>query len=94
MGTEKLTRLVKIITSAVASFLLLLVSVIVFEYIKINNLNKKIDNVSENISQLEKSKQSLETSMENRSSGDSFIEQYAREELGMLDDNEVYFEFN
>ena len=89
MDPQRLTKLVKIITSCATVLLVLLVGIIVAEYIKINSLTKKIDDVTAEIDTLSKTQNQLENDMEYHASS-IYIEDYARRELRMLDDGEVY----
>ena len=92
MTVERLTKLVKIITSAATAFVFLLVAIIIAEYIKINSLNRKIDDVTQSIDNLSRTQSELETDMEYHSSS-IYIEDMARRELKMLKDNEIYLEY-
>lgn len=92
MTAEKLTKIVKIVTASATVFILLLVSIIVAEYIKINSLNRKIQDVTTDIDYLSSSKTNLEADLDYHSR-DIYIEDYARRELRMLKDGEVYIDF-
>lgn len=92
MTAEKLTKIVKIVTASATVFIVLLVSIIVAEYIKINTLNRKIQDVTTDIDTLSSQKTELETDLDYHSR-DIYIEDYARRELRMLKDGEVYIDF-
>jgi len=92
MEAKKLTQLVKLITSIATVFLFLLVSIIIFEYIKINSLNKEIEDVTKTIAEQEQLLYDINNSKENHSSS-IYMEDVARRELGHLDENEVYIKF-
>jgi len=92
MNAERLTKIVKIVTACATVFVFLLVSIIIAEYIKINSLNKKIEDVTTEIDNLAVSKNELESNMDYHSSS-TYIEDYARRELRMLDDGEHYVIF-
>lgn len=92
MEAKKLTQLVKLITSIATIFLFLLVSIIIFEYIKINSLNKEIEDVTKTIAEQEQLLYDINKSKENHSSS-IYMEDVARRELGHLDENEVYIKF-
>lgn len=92
MNTEKLTKIVKIVTICATTFVFLLISIIIAEYIKINSLNRKIDDITTEIDNLSKSETELGTNIDYHSK-DIYIEDYARRELRMLDEGEVYIVF-
>jgi len=92
MDAQKLQKTVKMITIFATLFVFLLVSIIVAEYIKIGSLNNKIENITTEIDNLSKTESELEDNMDYHSSS-TYIEDYARRELRMLDDGEVYIVF-
>ena len=92
MDAQKLQKTVKMITVFATLFVFLLVSIIVAEYIKIGSLNKKIDDITSEIDSLSTTEATLKNNMEYHSSS-TYIEDYARRELRMLDDGEVYIIF-
>lgn len=92
MEPEKLTKIVKLVTTLATVFVFLLVGIIVAEYIKIASLNKKIDDVTNNIETLSKNESDINADMKHHSSS-TYIEDYARRELRMLDENEYYIQF-
>lgn len=93
MNTERLTKIVKIVTTCATVFVVLLISIIIAEYIKINSLNRKIEDITTEIDTLSQSKTELDTNTEHHSKS-IYIEDYARRELRMLDEDEVYIKFN
>ena len=92
MNEQRLTKIVKIVTSCVTAFVLLIIGIIIAEYIKINSLNKKIEDVTSELNQLSSAETELTENMDYHSS-DAYIEDYARRELRMLDKNEQYIIF-
>ena len=92
MDAQKLQKTVKTITALATLFVFLLISIIVAEYIKIGSLNNKIDNITTEIDNLSQTETTLKNNMEYHSSS-TYIEDYARRELRMLDDGEVYIVF-
>lgn len=92
MEAKKLTKLVKIVTSLATVFLFLLVSIIIFEYIKINSLSKKLDDITSLIEEKEAALYDVNTNTKNHSEQE-YMEDFARRELGYLDDKEVYIIF-
>ena len=92
MEAKKLTRLVKLITSLATVFIFLLISIIIFEYVKINSLNKEIEDVTKTIKEQEQLLYDINSNKENHSSS-IYMEDVARRELGHLDENEVYIKF-
>lgn len=92
MEAEKFTKIVKLVTSLATLFVCTLVVVIIFEYIKINSLNNKLDDITEKIEQQE---QLLDGYTENTKNHSTLIymEDVARRELGRLNENESYIEF-
>lgn len=92
MEPRKLTKLVKLITSLATVFLFLLVSIIIFEYIKINSLNKKIDDITTKIEEQEQALYDINSDKKNHSS-QIYMEDVARRELGHLNEDEVYIIF-
>ena len=92
MEAKKLTKIVKMVTTIATIFVFLLISIIVAEYIKISSLNKKIDDITTDIDNLSATQEEINSDMEHHSSP-TYIEDYARRELRMLDDGEVYISF-
>lgn len=92
MEAQKLTKIVKIVTSIATTLVVLLVGIIVAEYIKINSLNNKIDDITNELDNLSQIETTLEQDT-NYHSSSIYIEDYARRELRMLDDGESYIIF-
>lgn len=91
MTAEKLTKIVKIVTSLATAFVVLMVGIIVAEYIFIGSLNKKIDDITTEMDNLSQKQSELQNNIDNMDS--DYIEDYARRELGMLKDGEHYVVF-
>ena len=92
MEAQKLTKIVKIVTSVATAFVVLLVGIIVAEYIKINSLNREIDDITSNLENLSKTESAIEKDTSYHSSS-IYIEDYARRELRMLENGENYIIF-
>ena len=93
MDTQKLQQKIKIITVIATLFVFLLVGIIVAEYIKITSLNNKIDNIKTEIETLSLKESDLEDKNSSISSDEdynTYIEDYARRELGRLKKGEFY----
>lgn len=92
MEPRKLTRLVKLITSLATVFIFLLISIIIFEYIKINSLRNKIDDITTTIEEQEQIYHDIKQDTSNAETL-SYMKDVARRELGLLDKDEVYIKF-
>lgn len=93
MNTQKLQKKIKLITVFATLFVFLLVGIIVAEYIKITTLNNKIDNIKTEIATLSLKESDLEdknSSISEDEDYNTYIEDYARRELGRLKEGEFY----
>lgn len=90
---EKQTMfIVKLVTTIATLLVVVLVGVVTAQTIKMKNLQKKQQSLDEQIVLLESQMSELENGIVNRSSS-IYIEEVARNDLGMLDENEDYFVF-
>lgn len=92
MEAEKFTKIIKLVTTLATLFVCLLVGIIIFEYVKINSLNNKIEDVTTKIEQQEQTLASYKEDTKNHNSL-IYMEDVARRELGRLNENESYLEF-
>lgn len=87
MNKEKTVKLISVIC-AVVSFVL--VCVLLFQFVKISNLQQKEKELTQNLQSLEQ--QIMEyTNEKNYTSSNEYLEDYAREVLGWGKENEMYF---
>lgn len=87
MNKEKTVKLISVIC-AVVSFVL--VCVLLFQFVKISNLQQKEKELTHNLQSLEQ--QIMEyTNEKNYTSSNEYLEDYAREVLGWGKENEMYF---
>lgn len=86
----KATRMVKFITICATIFLFAMIVLSVGLYIHAGNLASRSANLDKKIEELSITKISLEEGIKTRSS-DEYIEQQAREQLGMIKDDEEVF---
>ena len=90
---EKRTMLiVKLVTALATLVVVVLVGVVSFQTIKMKSLQRKQESLDEQILMLESQLSTLQDGIVNRSSS-IYIEETARNDLGMLDENEDYFVF-
>ena len=91
MTQAKLTHLVKLVTVVATIVLFALVCLAVYLGVKVNSLSDKSNLLDVKISELSVTKASLEEGIETRST-DSYVEQQARENLGMIktDGEKIY----
>lgn len=91
MTQAKLAQTVKLITVLASVLLFALVCIIGYQYIKIGTLSSKSAMLDTKINELSVTKASLESGIEARST-DAYVEQQARENLGMIRvDGEVVY---
>lgn len=90
MTQRELNNLIKNIAVIATAFVVLLVGVITFQRIKFHNLNKEITSLDNKISQIEQERTNLENKIEYQSS-QIYLEEYARNQLGLIEDDETYF---
>lgn len=90
MTKAKLERTVKLVTALLTVVLCFLVVLGFSLYIKASVLSKKNASLDRQINELSITKAGLEAGIEMRKS-DAYIEQQAREQLGMIRDDETIF---
>ena len=90
MVQAKLARMVKLATIMATLILIVLLGIVGYQYIKLNSLAKKESALDTKISQLSVTKTRLENGIEIRST-DAYVEQQARENLGMIKDDESVY---
>ncbi|MBQ2864271.1 MAG: septum formation initiator family protein [Clostridia bacterium] len=87
MKNEKTVKIISVIC-AVVSFVL--VCVLIFQFVKIGNLQKKEEELTKHLNALEQ--QIVEYTNENNYiQSNEYLEDYAREVLGWGKENEMYF---
>ena len=91
MEQTKLNNIVKLITTCATLFIIILVSIIIGQYINLHKLNKQLDQLQADITAQTEKRYNLSNSIEDRSNS-IYLEEYVRDELGMIDENETYFE--
>ena len=93
MTQAKLTQIVKIVTVFATIVLFALICVAFYTHIKLNSLSSKNALLDTKINKLSVTQTSLENGIESRST-DAYVEQQARENLGMIkSDGEVVYVF-
>lgn len=90
MEQTKLNNIVKLITACATLFVVILVSVIIGQYVKLHKLNKELSQLQADITAQTQKRYDLSSSIENRSTS-IYLEEYVRDELGMIDEDETYF---
>ena len=90
MIQAKAARMVKLVTIFATLLLIVLLGIVGYQYIKMNSLSKQNVALDTKISQLSVTKTRLEAGIEARSS-DAYVEQQARENLGMIKDDESVY---
>lgn len=90
MEQTKLNNIVKLITACATLFVVILVSVIIGQYVKLHKLNKELSQLQADITAQTQKRYDLSNSIENRSTS-IYLEEYVRDELGMIDEDETYF---
>lgn len=90
MEQTKLNNIVKLITACATLFVVILVSVIIGQYVKLHKLNKELGQLQADITAQTQKRYDLSSSIENRSTS-IYLEEYVRDELGMIDEDETYF---
>lgn len=92
MQEKRTMFIVKLVTTIATLLVVVLVGIVTFQTVKVKNLQKKQQTLDQQIASLQTQMTDLETGITNRSS-DIYIEEVARNDLGMLDENEDYFVF-
>ena len=90
MTGAKATKIVKLITICATIFLFAMIVLSFGLYIHANQLGAKSASLDKKIEELSVTKISLEEGIRTRSS-DAYIEQQAREQLGLIKDDEEVF---
>ncbi len=90
MEQKKFTKIVKIATICATCFLVIMVGIILGQYIKLGSINRKESNLDAQLASMNSQRQSLEQGIENRLSY-SYLEQQAREQLGMIKQGETLY---
>ncbi len=92
MKQQKFTKLVKLCTVAATCLLVVLLSVIIAQYVKLAKVNKQNQNLDAQIASLNNERGQLEQGIAKRKTP-SYIEKTARDNLGMLKDGEIIYIF-
>ena len=92
MTERQLIFRVKLLTSAAVAILVLLLAFIFFQAISLRNLRETEDRLQRELEVLKREAQTLEEEIEYRDSR-TYIEQYAREKLGLGYSNESRYVF-
>lgn len=90
MTQQKFTRLVKLITVCATCLLFCLVCVVIGQSIKLNNLKKQEKDLDAQISALAVQQQTLNEGIDYRGKN-AYLEEQARERLGMIQEGEVLY---
>lgn len=85
MTRAKLTNLIKLITVGCCIFLFVLVCIIIWQYSRLNSLQARSAALDKQIAENSITQAELEAGI-GRRTDDSFVEQQARENLGMIKD--------
>ena len=85
MTQSKLTNMVKLITAIATALLLILICIIIYQYVKIGSLNSRSSALDKQIEQNSVTETELREGI-NRRSSDAYIEQQARESLGLVEE--------
>lgn len=91
MTQARMTQTIKLITVLATIFMFVLICIVGYQYIKLGSLSSKNANLDLKIEELSVTKANLESGIEARST-DAYVEQQARENLGMIKvDGEVVY---
>lgn len=90
MVQARLAKMVKLATIFATLVLVVLIGIIGYQYIKMNSLAKKDVVLDRKIAELSVTKTRLEEGIEIRNT-DAYVEQQARENLGMIKDDESVY---
>jgi cell division protein FtsB len=93
MEETKLKNRIKLISVICALVLFILLSLLVFEYIKFWQLKNKENQLNQRIEELSRLKENYTNEVDYKQS-DAYIEEYAREVLGYGKNGEVYSSSN
>ncbi len=92
MSPYMVKRVVGIVTVVATIVLVCMVSVVIGQCVQLNKLNNQSKLLETRIEKLMATKTELESGIEYRSS-DTYVEEQARENLGMIKDGEVIYIF-
>lgn len=92
MAQTTLNSRIKLITVIATTILLALVMVIVFQYIKLGNLKAEARKLKDTQTNYEQYIEELSEGSKDRETR-AYIEQYARDEMGMIREGETYYIF-
>ncbi len=90
MEQKKFAKMLKIITVCATCVLVVMVGIILGQYIKLGSLNKQSNNLDAELASLNSQRQNLEQGIANRLT-DAYIEEQAREQLGMIKEGETLY---
>lgn len=92
MNVAKFSKTVKMATILAAIGLFVLIVVIIFQYAKIGSLKSEKISLQVKLEKLYDQESTLEDAIKNRNSL-AFAEEFARENLGMIEDGDNIFDF-
>lgn len=92
MSPYMVKRVVGIVTVVATIVLVCMVSVVIGQCVQLNKLNNQSKLLETKIERLMATKTELESGIEYRSS-DTYVEEQARENLGMIKDGEIIYIF-
>ena len=74
-------------------FLVVLVCVAVFSFVKLGNARRENEKYENMISELRTENANINKSLNEMTSSDDYLEKIVRDEMGMIKDGETYIEF-
>lgn len=92
MSPYMIKRIVGLATTVATMLLVFIIGVVLVQSVQLNKLNEQARILDQNIDGLIASKANLESGIKERKS-EEYIEQQARENLGMIKDGEIIFIF-
>jgi len=92
MVDSALSARIKKLTIIATLILLILIAIIVVEYIRLGNLRAEAKRLEETRAQYEQQIEDLEQGNKERATR-SFVEQYARDEMGLIKEGETRYIF-
>lgn len=93
MSPYMIKRIVGIATTVATMLLVFIIGVVLVQSVQLNKLNEQSRILDQNIDGLIASKANLESGIKERKT-EEYIEQQARENLGMIKDGEIIYIFN
>lgn len=90
MEHKKFTKIVKIATICATCFLVIMLGIIIGQYIKLGNLKRQENELDTTLASMNEQRLSLEQGISNRMSY-AYLEQQAREQLGMIKEGETLY---